>query len=237
MVVDKGADLGRYVTVGTEVGKTYAVAVAEIRLPLTDRDLAYLDLPTDEAGEPIRPPVTLYATVGGRDRSWEAEIVRTEGVVDARSRVLYVVAEVKDPYRLEHEGVALRFGTFVRAEIAGLQVSDVIPLPRHVVRGKNQVLVMDDENRLRVRTVEVARAGTDLVYVAGGLEEGEQVVMTAIDVPVDGMLLRTGDEEAVDDEAIAEDEGGEEEGDAASPDNDLEAQEDESSVVDAVVSD
>jgi len=230
MVVEKGADLGRYVTVGTAVGKTYAVGVAEIRLPLTDRDLAYLDLPTDETGEAVRPMVTLHGTVGGREQSWEAEIVRTEGVVDVRSRVLYAVAQVDDPYRLEHEGTPLRFGTFVRAEIAGLQVNDVIPLPRHVVRGKDQVLVMDDEKRLRVKTVEVARADTEVVYVAGGLEEGEQVVMTAIDVPVDGMLLRTGDEEAV-----AEGENGDHESDAEG--DPLEDEEDEDSVVDAVVSD
>ena len=91
MVLSKDADLGQFVNPGTRLGVTFATDIAEVRLALTSQDLAFVDLPdaieVAGSGEAEGPRVALSATQKGQRVEWEARIVRSEGVVDERSRV------------------------------------------------------------------------------------------------------------------------------------------------------
>ncbi len=104
MVRQKEADLGQYVSPGTRLGVTFATDYAEVRLPLADHDLAFVDLPgaaeISDSGAAEGPIVDLSAIQKGRPAHWQARIVRTEGVVDEKTRVTYAVARINDPYRL-----------------------------------------------------------------------------------------------------------------------------------------
>lgn len=200
MVLRKQADIGQFVTPGTPLGVTFATDVAEVRLPLTDQDLAFVTLPAAAAvaptGEATGPAVTLSATQKGRPVEWPARIVRSEGVVDERSRVTYAVAAIEDPYGLHTDGVPLPIGTFVAADIEGATVNDVIRIPRTAIRGGNQVLVVDDDDRIRIRTVNIVRADSRYAYVDSGVQAGERITTTSIEAPSNGMAVRTSDEES-----------------------------------------
>lgn len=192
LVRSKLVDVGQYVAPGTPLGVTFSVNTAEIRLPLSSTDLAFLELPSaTRLDRADRVPVTLAAEDGGLGGRWQAEIVRTEGVVDQSSRVVYAVAEVVDPYGVlnQSEQAELKMGTFVRAEIQGLRVENVVVLPRSVLRPEDTVLIANEERRLEVRPVEVARAEPRLVYISGGIAEGELVVTTSMDAPIPGTKL------------------------------------------------
>jgi RND family efflux transporter MFP subunit len=205
MVRSKEADLGQYVNPGTRLGITFATDYAEVRLPLTDQDLAFVDLPEPAdmaaAGTANGPMVGLSALQRGRTAHWQATIVRTEGVVDERNRVTYAVAQIEDPYNLgegaSHES-ALPMGTFVAASIEGLTVENVIRIPRAALRGNDQLVFVDDDNRLQIRKVDVLRADADYAYLRGGAVPGERISLTAIESPINGMRVRTGDDPAED---------------------------------------
>ncbi len=200
MVLSKDADVGQYVNPGSPLGVTFATDVAEVRLPLTDQDLAFVTLPAaadvSGSGEAAGPAVTLSAIRKGRRVEWPARIVRSEGVVDERSRVTYAVARVEDPYQLRGDGEALPIGTFVSAEIQGATVTDVIRIPRTALRGADQVLVVDDDSRIQIRTVNVIRADSRYAYVDRGVEAGERITTTAIEAPSNGMAVRTSDSDS-----------------------------------------
>jgi RND family efflux transporter MFP subunit len=191
----KDADLGQFVNPGTPLGVVFATDHAEVRLPLTDTDLAFVDIPlameTNEAGRAVGPNVTLSATQKGRKTEWQARIVRSEGVVDEQSRVTYAVARIDDPYRRHTDGVPLPVGTFVGARIEGAVAENVIRVPRSVLRGSNELIFVDDENRLRLRSVDILRADADHIYLSGGAAAGERVVVSALEAPVNGMPVRT----------------------------------------------
>jgi len=192
MVLSKSTDIGQFVSPGTQVGITFATDIAEIRLPLTDLDLAFVNLPdASAAGERTVPNVTLTATQKGQLVQWDAELVRSEGVVDEKSRVTYVVAQVQDPYRFHNEGTALPVGTFVAAEIAGSDAVDIIRIPRTALRGADQVLIVDAENKIDIRSVEVVRSDEKFAYIGSGVMIGERITTTAIEVPTNGMSVRT----------------------------------------------
>jgi RND family efflux transporter MFP subunit len=192
LVREKRVDVGQFVAAGTPLGVTFAIDIAEIRLPLSGNDLDYLNLPSaTRLDNAQRVPVTLTADEGGVGGAWQGQIVRTEGVIDRTSRVLYAVAEVVDPYGVlgRSDRPELKVGTFVRAEIQGRQAEDVVVLPRAVLRPDQTVLIANAERRLEVRPVTVARAEPRKVYISSGIEAGELVITTSMDAPIPGTQL------------------------------------------------
>jgi RND family efflux transporter MFP subunit len=195
MVKIKQADVGQFVATGTQLGVTFAIDYAEVRLPLTDQDLAYIDVPEwgMSAEQQTKSPVELVANYAGREQIWQAELIRMEGVVNEQSRVHYAVVRVSDPYAIINQSSTqkpLKMGTFVTAYIKGKQEDNLIKIPRDAFRDLTSILVSDKSNKLYQRNLEIVRAEADFVYVRSGLEEGDRVVMTAIESPVEGMKLR-----------------------------------------------
>ena len=193
----KNVDIGQYVRVGDTLATVYSVDVAEIRLPLPDDELAYLDLPLSYRGveQRVQPAVTLRATFAGETHAWNGRIVRTESEIDSVSRMVHAVAEVADPYApgLNPNRPPLAVGMYVEAEISGRTVRDVAVLPRQALRGRDQVLMVTPDDRLSFRTVDVLRTSTESVIVRAGLQPGELVVTSPLDTPTDGMRVQLAD--------------------------------------------
>ncbi len=201
MVRVKEADLGQYVSPGSRLGITFATDYAEVRLPLTDQDLAFIDLPDaadiSGSGAAQGPLVDLSAVQKGQMAHWQAQIVRTEGVVDEKNRVTYAVARIPDPYKLNTNmsaESALPMGTFVAANIEGATVDNVVRIPRSALRGNNQLMFVDAENRLHIRNVDILRADAEYAYLRGGAIIGERISTTALESPINGMKVRTSDD-------------------------------------------
>jgi len=197
----KNVDVGQFVTVGSPVATLYSVDYAETRLPLPDEELAYLDLPLDYRGETQQEPgpqVTLRAEFAGRTHEWQGRIVRTEGEIDPRSRMVHAVARIKDPYgRGENpDRPPLAVGMYVEAEIRGKTARGMAVLPRSALRGRSQVLVVTPENRLEFREVRLLRTTQEQIVVESGLEQGERVCLSPLAAVTNGMRVRVDDESA-----------------------------------------
>jgi RND family efflux transporter MFP subunit len=197
-VRNKSVDLGQFVTRGTPIATLYAVDFAEIRLPLPDNDLAYVDIPLDYRGDKDTnpgPSVTLRADFAGQVFEWQGRIVRTEGEIDPMSRLVHVVAQVDDPYGRgpDPDRPPLAVGVYVRAEIQGREAQNVTVLPRAALHGVNQVWVVDADDRLRFREVSLLRVTRDVIVVESGLEVGERICLSPLEAVTDGMRVRTPD--------------------------------------------
>ena len=194
IVRSKDADLGQFVNIGTRLGATFATGMAEIRLPLTDEDLIFLDLPDltemAQVNTIVGPNVVLTATQKGQQNSWSAKIVRTEGVVDENNRVTFAIAQIDDPYQLYGVGSALPIGTFVTANIQGLSVPDVYRVPRRIVRGMNELISVDNQNNLKIKKVNIVSSDAEYAYIDEGVNTGDRVIITSIQAPVNGMTVR-----------------------------------------------
>jgi len=196
----KGVDIGQYVAPGTRLGTTFAIDTAEVRLPLTSTDMKYLELPTaTEARDQNKsfPAVTLSTHSAGITDEWQAQIIRTEGVVDETSRVAYAVAQVIDPYGVlgQSHQKELKIGTFVNAAIQGLPADNVVTLPRYVLQSNNTVMIIDENNELEILPVTVLRAEPKKVYISSGIKGGARVITTTLDAPVPGTKLTTREEQ------------------------------------------
>jgi RND family efflux transporter MFP subunit len=194
-VRERPVDVGQFVNPGTKLARIYAVDYSEVRLPVQTEDLAHLDLgPGTGSGADatLGSPITLRAKLAGSDLEWQATQVRTEGEIDLRTRTLHLVARIDDPYgRLSERAVALPSGLFVEAEIAGRELTGVFVLPAAAVRDGDNVYVVDAEDRLVIRSVEVIRRDRDRVVIGEGLADGERIVVSPLRAVSNGMRLRT----------------------------------------------
>ncbi|MBL4912409.1 efflux RND transporter periplasmic adaptor subunit [Shewanella schlegeliana] len=183
----RNVDLGQYVTLGTNLGELYDTRIAEVRLPLSNNDLAYL-----ESVDNPDTDVSLSADLAGRKIIWQGQIVRSEGVIDAENRMVFLVAEVKDPYLRDNqvEGqLPLKYGTFVTAVIKGRTVDGIVKLPRHLVRN-NQVTIVNSDSSIELRSVNVVRTDLDSVYIKDSLNDGERVSLTNLVNAEDGQMVK-----------------------------------------------
>ncbi|MCP4044333.1 MAG: efflux RND transporter periplasmic adaptor subunit, partial [Gammaproteobacteria bacterium] len=188
-VLEKGVDLGQSVSKGSVLAGIYAVDFMEVRLPVTDHQAVFLDLPETYADGSTTGgylPVKLFA-VGGKRHAWQGRVVRTEGAIDARTRQLFVIAQVDNPYSRHSNGrPPLKVGQFVEAEIRGRLLKDVFVLPRKAVRADDEVLLVTQEDRIQRRGVEVIWRAQDNLIVRGGLEQGDRISLTSLPYAPDG---------------------------------------------------
>lgn len=182
LISQKSSELGQYVGIGTPLAEVFSVDYAEVRLAVPQSKLAYINLPGLTREKAIGTQVDLYTDVSGSVNHWSAYMDRTEGTYDERSRVLFTVARVKDPYALINtHKTPLRIGTFVNANIEGKLQRDLVDLPRYILRAGNHIWVVDENKQLRNRKISILRTGGDTMYVTAGLESGDLVSLTALD--------------------------------------------------------
>ncbi|WP_446809017.1 efflux RND transporter periplasmic adaptor subunit [Methylomonas sp. 2BW1-5-20] len=190
-VLSKQAGLGQYIPSGTVVARIYASDVAEIRLPIGTDQLAFLELPLGHAATKSGhwPAVTLRAELAGKSHSWQGRIVRSEAALDDNSGQLYLVAQVAEPFRVVPDRPPLLSGLFVQAEIEGVVRDGLFALPRTALNSLQQAKLVDSQQRLEIRQVDVLRLEADRVIVKAGLNPGEKVVVSELPVPVAGMKV------------------------------------------------
>ena len=202
-VRNEQTDVGQFISRGTSIANIYAVDYVEVRLPIADQQLAYLNLPLTQRGEldvSAAPTVTVSADFAGSNYKWTGRIVRTEAEIDSRSRMIQAVARIsaEDLSGDGPEALPPPVGLFVNAEIEGRSADGVIVVPRSAIRNANEVLVVDRDNRLRYRKVSLLRIYGENAYINGGIEGGELICISVLQTVVNGMHVNP----VVDEEAM-----------------------------------
>ena len=191
MVRSESIDIGQFVQQGAPIASIYASDAIEVRLPIVNAQLAYLDPANLQRGEldpATAPMIRLTARYAGTSFVWRGQLARTEGEIDAQSRMITAVARVRQDNQ-SPDVPPLQVGAFVAAEIEGQYLNDIVRLPRAALRPNSQVLIIDGDNRLRFRAVNVLRLENDFVIIDSGLESGEVVNLSPIQTVVDGMRV------------------------------------------------
>ena len=209
-------DAGQFVNTGQAVAQLYSIEKAEIVLPVPDGDLAWFEVPTEthgdgssrllgDASSGVAPDrvvnnrgsdVIIAGWYAGEEHRWDGRLIRAEGELDPRSRMVHLVAEIDRPYD-ESYSAPLVVGMFVDVQILGREVDDVRRVPRRAVRPGNQVWVVDRDQILRVRPAQVAHASKEEMLVRIDMEPGEKIVVSQLTGVTDGMKVRVAQESAL----------------------------------------
>ena len=189
-VRSESVDIGQFLREGASIATIYDTERLEVRFPLADAQLAFLDpdyARLGSAGDEAAT-VTLMAKFAGDMQSWEAKLTRTEGDISTRSRFLHVIAEVSDT--TSDKGVQLPIGLFVNGIITGRDVEGLVRIPRTALRAYNTVMVIDENDQLHFRDVKIFQLTSDSALISAGLDEGERISISPLQFVVEGMPVQ-----------------------------------------------
>jgi RND family efflux transporter MFP subunit len=180
-------DIGQYVAPGASLATLYSTGTMEIVLPLENEKLRWFEVPGFTSKTESGAPATVYAVIAGEPVEWAGQVVRSQGRLDERTRMVNVVVQVEDPYIRRPPLVP---GLFVEVEITGQALSDAAVIPRSTLHENDVVWIVNEENRIVFRPVDVALIQGDHVVIRTGLATGERLVLTPLKTATDGMQVR-----------------------------------------------
>jgi len=186
-VSQERVDIGQYVAPGTTLAALYSTEAVEIVLPLEDKKLHWFEVPGFTSGNTSGSPATVHTTIAGKSATWRGKVVRSQGKLDERTRLINVVVQVDNPYAHRPPLVP---GLFVIVDITGHTLPDAAVIPRSTLHEGDVVWIVDEENRLVFRPVDVALIQGHQAVVRSGLASGERLVLTPLNTATDGMDVR-----------------------------------------------
>jgi RND family efflux transporter MFP subunit len=184
-VREAAVEVGAVISPGQMIATVFSSTDLEIRLALPLEDFGFLQRGPD--GEP-RGGVTLSGTIGGDRFEWPAEPLRLDAEIDRRTLSGHLIARV-----LPQPGSAFPLppvGLFVQAQVQGTTLPMVAEVPRRALLEGNRALVVDPQDRVHFREIEIVRSTRDSAIVRSGLAAGERLVLTRLSAPVNGMQVR-----------------------------------------------
>ncbi|MBT5219408.1 MAG: efflux RND transporter periplasmic adaptor subunit [Woeseia sp.] len=191
-ILRKLVDVGQVVSPNTQLAEIYATDVVEIRLPIRNRDLGFIDLPERfrfaDANGANNAAVTIHSDLIGNE-TWNAHLVRTESAIDEAARQLHVIAQIEDPFGPANVGRSpLKIGQYVTAEIEGSALSEVLVVPNSTIYQGSYVYIVEDD-LLRRKDVVIAWQNDNDAIISDGIKDGDQLVTTALGQVTSGLRV------------------------------------------------
>jgi RND family efflux transporter MFP subunit len=185
VVIRKDVELGSQVSSSTTIGTLVGTDEFWVSLTLPVADLARFSAGTGEEGA----RVLLMTTGPGKEETgWEGRVIKKQADLEEKGRLARVIVSIPRP--LDNQDHPLLLGMYLAAEIRGRTIPGVFSIPRNALRGSNQVWLINPENRLEMRPVEIVWAGRDRVLVRDTFTTGDRLVVSDLAAPVEGMLLK-----------------------------------------------
>lgn len=187
---ERRANVGDYVGPGSPVAVMFSTETMEIRVPLTDADLAALRTPVGFTASQANPGPAAHVNMmmGGRILTWEGRLARTEAAMDSRTRLVYGIVEVREPFAARH-AAPLAPGMFVTVRLEGHSRETLVAAPRSALKRNEFVWVIQPDNTIDVRQLRPAQTTADEVLFREGVADGERVVVSHLASPRQGMAV------------------------------------------------
>ncbi|MFP4105136.1 MAG: efflux RND transporter periplasmic adaptor subunit [Phycisphaerae bacterium] len=190
VVRERYVDVGSRVSAGSKLARIAGTdeywVIAQVPLD----QLRWITLPADDQpGSTVR---IYHEARWGEDAYRLGRVVRILPDLERLGRMARVVVSVADPIDggSENGDRTLLLDSFVSVQIVGKELRGGVQIPRDALREDESVWIMDDEKKLEIRPVQLARKGKESIYVSEGLQPGEKLVTSDIGAPVKGMPLR-----------------------------------------------
>ena len=182
----KNVDPGATIFPGTALGNIYATESFEVRLPIADQDVPFTGL--DFNGRQIPEDKQLDVELSLGNSILKGKVVRAEAEVDPMTRMLSIVARIDNTPSVSSSN-PIAVGQFVEAIIYGIEIPDVVVIPRTAVRDGG-VWVVDTSMILYNRPVEVLRYENEFALIDEGIETGDRLLTSRLSSLVNGLKVK-----------------------------------------------
>ncbi len=191
LVREESVEIGQLINSQSSVAKLVGTNEFRVQVSVPIKQLDWISFPDGQAyGSPARV---------SRERGDGDQVVRQGTVVELlgdvteKGRMAQVLVSIADPLELKKPARARRpllLGEYVRVEIQGPELRDVIVLPRAAIREGARVWVKNAEHQLEVRPVEIVLSRKETVLISQGLRDGEQIITSQLPAAIPGLPLQ-----------------------------------------------
>ncbi|MCG8448468.1 MAG: efflux RND transporter periplasmic adaptor subunit [Pirellulales bacterium] len=194
-------EVGQFLAAGQSLLEAYGIDVTEVEAQFPMNQARTLLHPGDAPSKPkdinmemIRKifdvDVEIRMESGDFAVTWPGRFDRVREQLDVQTRTVRIVVAVDKPYEnvIPGERPPLAPGMFCEVELRAKPRTGQIVIPRTAMRN-GQVYVVNAENRLETRNIEVAFSQGGLTCVKSGLQPGERLVVSDPTPAVVGMLV------------------------------------------------
>ncbi|MEE3153395.1 MAG: efflux RND transporter periplasmic adaptor subunit [Candidatus Neomarinimicrobiota bacterium] len=181
----KNVDPGATIFPGTALGNIYATESFEVRLPIADQDVPFTGL--DFNGRQIPEDKQLDVKFSLGNSNLKGKVVRAEAEVDPMTRMLSIVARIDNTPSISSSN-PIAVGQFVQATIYGIEIPEIVVLPRTAVRDEG-VWIVDTSMILYNRPVDVLRYENEFALIGEGIEPGDRLLTSRLSSLVNGLKV------------------------------------------------
>ena len=188
LVRKKNVDIGTVIGPGYLIASVYAIDYVEVKLPIPDRELEYIEIPLDgsKIADSKQPRVVLRGLFGGEDVVWEGKIVRMEADLDMKSRMATLISRVDNPYENK---IPLKVGQYVEGEIYGKKYKNIFSVPRDFIYQQDNIIIISPDSTIEIRKINILKIENNDVLIDSGIKNGELICLTNLDVLYNGMSV------------------------------------------------
>lgn len=185
-IISKSVDLGQYITPGNTIAEIYGIDALEVRLPISSKDLQYMNLPNDSPNSSAPKAEVLFSLEKNyKENSWKGFLDRTESKMNSKSRQYYVIAQVKDPFYGKR---SLKPGVFVKAQIKGKTIENVYIVPISALRESSYLWTVNDQSQLQKKPITIVWRNMKIAALQG-LEPGDKICKTSLTFARNGLKV------------------------------------------------
>ena len=188
IVRNKNVDIGTVIGPGYLIANVYAIDYVEVKLPIPDRELKYIEIPLDGSKISVdkQPNVILKGVFGGENVIWNGKIIRMEADLDMKSRMATLIARVDYPYKRK---IPLKVGQYVDAEIYGKEYKNIFSIPRDFIYEQDNIIIIAPDSTIEIRKINILKIESNNVLISSGIKNGELLCLTNLDILYNGMSV------------------------------------------------
>ncbi len=202
VVRDESSEIGQLVNAQTSLATLVGTDEFWVRVSIPVERIPDISIPGVNATE--GSPVDIRYSIGRKTIERQGRVLRLQSDLDPQGRMARLLVTVDDPLQLETldeaqktdptagtRGIPLLLDAYVDVHIRGSRTEPLIEVPRQAIRNGDQAYVVDDDDTLDIRSVEIAARRPDTLLIRSGVNDGDPLVLSPIASPIQGMSLRT----------------------------------------------
>ena len=188
MVRSKSVDLGSQVTLQEPLAELVGTDAYRIQASLPVDRLEWIDVPI-KVGDVGSKARIIY----GQGHECSGKVIRLMGDLATEGRMARILVEVADPLGMNStnkDRTPLLIGEYVRVKILGRKLDGVFQIPRTALKDDSNIWIAKENQILEIRKVRPVWRDAEVVLLQDGLKPGEQLIISDLPAPVEGMTVR-----------------------------------------------
>ncbi len=178
-VISSHVALGQVVNSSSTLAEVFATDAAEITLPIKSDELHLLNLDHKQINTTENQIAVEIESRLFDKYIWKGKIVRVSSALEEQSRQLSVVARIDNPFSHSTQQPPLKIGEYTTARISGNTIGNAIVIPNHVIY-QGQYVYLFIDGQVHRKDIQIEWRGEEESLINAGLDEGDQVVLTAL---------------------------------------------------------